>query len=80
MMKLKGLAPNSSAPLTGEAKRQGVGFVPGPVFGAKQDDPLIKAETEKKVNEQKGVIEMQYRNSIEEIDKHFELRKKELMI
>ena len=50
------------------------------IFGAKQDDPLIKAETEKKVNEQKGALEVQFRQSIEEIDKHFELRKKELMV
>ena len=32
------------------------------------------------MNEQKGAIEAQYLLSIEEIDKHFELRKKELMI
>ena len=51
----------------------------GQVFGAKQDDPLIKAQTEKKVNEQRGALEQQYRQSIEEIDRHFELRKKELM-
>ena len=54
-------------------------FPPGPVFGAKQDDPLIKAQTEKKVIEQKAPLEQQYNQSIKEIDKHFELRKKELM-
>ena len=50
-----------------------------PVFGAKADDPLIRAATEKKVNEQKDLIEQEFKSSIEEIDKHFELRKKEMI-
>lgn len=35
----------------------GSSFTAGPVFGAKRDDVLIKAQTQKKVNEQKGQIE-----------------------
>lgn len=48
-------------------------------FGAKLDDPLIRAETEKKVKEQRGQLENEYRQSIAEIDKNFELRKKEIL-
>ena len=40
---------------------------------------MIRAQTEKKVNEQKEQIEMEFKASIDEIDKHFELRKKELI-
>ena len=44
---------------TTNATGTGAGFSQAaPVFGAKQDDPLIKAETEKKVNEQKGQLEV----------------------
>lgn len=50
-----------------------------PVFGAKMDDPLIKAETEKKFKEQKVQIEQEYRQSYDELERNFELRKKELI-
>ena len=40
---------------------------------------MIRAQTEKKVNEQKEQIELEFKASIDEIDKHFELRKKELI-
>ena len=46
------LTGKGSAPSADDSnKRQKGSFPSGPVFGAKQDDPLIKAETEKKVNE-----------------------------
>ena len=89
MKKMMDRQPGGPAPPSADASSSqmpqqqtpgGASFPSGPVFGAKQDDPLIKAQTEKKVNEEKGQIEAQYRQSIEEIDKHFELRKKELMI
>ena len=67
---------NNSAVAGSNATTGNAAFPTGPVFGAKSDDPLIKAETEKKVNEQKGALEVQYRQSIDEIDKHFEMRKK----
>ena len=41
----------------------------------KAEDPLIKAETEKKVREQRKILEQDYIRSLEEIDKNFELRK-----
>ena len=50
-----------------------------PAFGAKMDDPLIKAETEKKFKEQKVQIEQEYRQSYDELERNFELRKKELI-
>lgn len=82
MKKMRGenVGPAPSADTNNSKNVQQQQVMAGPVFGAKQDDPLIKAQTEKKVNEQKGVIEQQFRQSIEEIDKHFELRKKELMV
>ena len=35
---------------------------------------------EKKVNDQKNQIEMEFKLSIDEIEKHFELRKRELIL
>ena len=50
-----------------------------PAFGAKLDDPLIKAETEKKFKERKIQIDLEYKKSYDEIERNFELRKKELI-
>lgn len=50
-----------------------------PAFGAKLDDPLIKAETEKKFKERKIKIDLEYKKSYDEIERNFELRKKELI-
>ena len=50
-----------------------------PAFGAKLDDPLIKAETEKKFKERKVQIDLEYKKSYDEIERNFELRKKELI-
>jgi len=59
MKKMRGENPGP-APASAEGnagKEMSQQFVQGTVFGAKQDDPLIKAQTEKKVNEQKGQLE-----------------------
>jgi len=57
--------------------RMAGGFAPA--FGAKLDDPLIKAETEKKFKERKVQIDLEYKKSYDEIERNFELRKKELI-
>ena len=70
---------DAKAKKTGGRQGSNAGAVIPTVFGAKQDDPLIMAETNKKVNERKGQIEMEYKASIDEIEHHFERRKKELI-
>ncbi len=70
---------NVSAAASGMGQSATNSFPAGPVFGAKQDDPLIKAQVEKKVVDEKVPLEQQYMASIKEVDKNFQLRKKELM-
>jgi hypothetical protein len=41
----------------------------------KHDDPLIKAEIDKNIKEQRKLLEQDFARSIEEIDKNFELKK-----
>jgi hypothetical protein len=41
----------------------------------KSEDPLIRAETEKKVKEQRVLLEQEFKQSIQEIERNFELRK-----
>ena len=50
-----------------------------PAFGDKNNDVLIQAQAGRKVEEQKSQIEAEFKMSIEEIEKHFELRKKDLL-
>lgn len=50
----------------------------GAGFAAKQEDPLIKAEIDKNVKEQRKLLEQEYVRSIQEIDKNFELKKQEI--
>jgi len=45
----------------------------------KTADPLIRAEAEKKLKEQKFLYHQEYQQSLEEIDKNFELKKQELI-
>lgn len=45
---------------------------------SKADDPLIKAEIEKNIREQKKILQQDLVRSLEEIDKNFELKKKEI--
>ena len=47
--------------------------------GDNKRDPIIEAEINKKVEEQKKVLKQDYDNSIKEIDKNFELRKQEII-
>ena len=37
----------------------------------KSEDPLIRAETEKKVKEQKVILEQEFKQSIQEIEHNF---------
>lgn len=48
-------------------------------FLNKHEDPLIKAEVEKKVKEQRLELENEFKTSLKEIDRNFELRKQELI-
>lgn len=48
-------------------------------FLAKHDDPLIKAEIDKNLKEQRKLLEQDFARSIEEIDKNFELKKQEIL-
>jgi hypothetical protein len=41
----------------------------------KSEDPLIRAETEKKVREQRALLEQEYQQSLQEIERNFELKK-----
>ena len=45
----------------------------------KFDDPVIKAEAEKRLKEQRKALQEEYEGWISEIDKNFELRKHELI-
>ncbi len=45
----------------------------------KHDDPLIKAEIDKNLKEQRKLLEQDFARSIEEIDKNFELKKQEIL-
>lgn len=45
----------------------------------KHDDPLIKAEIDKNIKEQRKLLEQDFARSIEEIDKNFELKKQEIL-
>ena len=55
----------------------GKGFPAG--FSAKFEDPLIRADADKIVKDQQVQIEQEYKQSIDEIDRNFDLRKKELI-
>ena len=46
-----------------------------PTFMNKSEDPLIRAETEKKVREQRTLLEQEYQQSLQEIERNFELKK-----
>lgn len=48
-------------------------------FFAKHEDPLIKAEIDKNLKEQKKLLEQDFARSIEEIDRNFELKKQEIV-
>jgi myosin heavy subunit len=45
----------------------------------KHEDPLIKAEIDKNLKEQKKLLEQDFARSLEEIDKNFELKKQEIL-
>lgn len=45
---------------------------------AKHDDPLIKAEIDKSIKEQKKLLEQDFARSIQDIDKNFELKRSEI--
>lgn len=45
----------------------------------KHEDPLIKAQIDKNLKEQKKLLEQDFARSLEEIDKNFELKKQEIL-
>jgi len=49
------------------------------MIGSKTQDPLIRAEAEKKLKEQRNLYQQEFQQSIEEIDRNFQLRKHELI-
>jgi hypothetical protein len=55
------------------------GELPQPQFMTKHEDPLIKAEIDKNIKEQKKLLEQDYARSIEDIDRNFELKKSEIL-
>ena len=48
-------------------------------MSSKTNDPLIRAEAEKKLKEHKLLYQQEFQQSIEEIDRNFQLRKDELI-
>lgn len=48
---------------------------PNPLSAAKHEDPLIKAEIDKNLKEQRKLLEQDLARSLEEIDKQVELKK-----
>ena len=50
-----------------------------PAFLNKSEDPLIKAASKKAVEEQKALLDEEFRQSIKEIERNFELRKQEII-
>lgn len=45
----------------------------------KASDPLIRAETEKKVREQKAQLEKEFQQSLGDIERNFELKKQQVI-
>merc|ERR1711935_561177 len=54
-------------------------LLPHSMIGSKTQDPLIRAEAEKKLKEQRNLYQQEFQQSIEEIDRNFQLRKQELI-
>ena len=50
----------------------------GPI-GNKTNDPIIRAEAEKKLGLRRQEYQKNFQRSLEEIDKNFQLRKQELI-
>jgi hypothetical protein len=50
-----------------------------PAFMDKSKDPLIMAETNKKVEEQRQLIEADFKNQMEDMQRKFELKKQEIL-
>ena len=48
-------------------------------MSSKTQDPLIRAEAEKKIREQRQYYQQEFQQSIEEIDRNFLLKKDELI-
>lgn len=46
---------------------------------SKTQDPLIRAEAEKKLKEQKQLYQKEFQQSIQDIDRNFQLKKQELL-
>lgn len=61
-----------------EAKNAKLG-IKQPAFLNKSEDPLIKAETEKKIKEQRVVLEQEFQQSLKDIEVNFEKRKQEIL-
>lgn len=54
---------------------KGNAFLPGGLMGSKTQDPLIRAEAEKKLKQQRALYQQEFQQSIEDIDRNFQLRK-----
>lgn len=50
------------------------------LLGSKTQDPLIRAEAEKKLREQRAYYQQEFQQSIEDMEKQFQLHKSELML
>ena len=61
-----------------EAKNAKLG-IKQPAFLNKSQDPLIKAASKKAVEEQKAILDQEFKQSIKEIERNFELRKQEIL-
>jgi len=67
---------------TGGGQKDQLGVSPVLPVGAmsnKTQDPLIRAEAEKKLKQHRELYQQEFKQSIEEIDRNFLLRKQELI-
>ena len=51
----------------------------GGLLSNKTHDPIIRAEAEKKLKEQRYLYQQEYQQSIEEIDRNFQLKREEMI-